>query len=167
MAITVSFKVAPDSCGKITSCFIKVRVILFFVQVLALTKSLLLVYQLNPTTRYLLTVGTGSHQWVPVIPFVKQVNIHVYSTEVKHLSLMTIIKHLHARVYWPFEGGVFLWIFFSYLCFMSVFVICYLVLSLRPCGRLLGVAGLLALLCVVLSLYRVFASKKNLDKPPK
>ena len=136
---------APESCGKITSCFIKVRVILFFVQVLAFTKSLLLVYQLNPTTRYILTVGTGSaHQWVPVIPFVKQINIHVYSTEVKHLSLMTIIKHLHARVYWPFEGRVsfvdifFLFVFHVSLCYMLSCLFLATLWSPSWCGWPLG-----------------------------
>ena len=44
-----------------------------------------------------------------------------------------------------------LWIFFSYLCFMLVFVICYHVCSLWPCGRLLSLAGLLALLSVEFS----------------
>ena len=48
-------------------------------------------------TRYSLTIGTSStHQWVQAIPgqiiLVKQVNIHVYSIEVRYLSFMPIVK---------------------------------------------------------------------------
>ena len=47
-------KMTPYLCRKITLCFVKVRVILFFVQVLAFTKMLilLLVYQQISMTRY-------------------------------------------------------------------------------------------------------------------
>ena len=41
------FKVAQDLCGKITWCFIKVRAILIFIQVLAFTEILLLVSHLT------------------------------------------------------------------------------------------------------------------------
>ena len=38
------------------------------------------------------------------IILVKQVNIHVYSIGVRHLSLMSIVNPLHVRVYWLFQG---------------------------------------------------------------
>ena len=52
------------------------------------------------------------------IILVKQVNIHVYSNEVRYLSLMLIVNSLHARVYWPFQGGASFVDPFCYLCFM-------------------------------------------------
>ena len=70
--------------------FIKVSYLNFFVQALAFTKSLLLVYQQISTTWYILTVGTSStHQWVRVIPglliMVNQLNTYAYSIEVRYL----------------------------------------------------------------------------------
>ena len=92
----------------------------FFVQVLAFTKKLLVCQQIS-ITRYILTAKTRSpHQWVRAIPgqiiLFKQVNIHVYSIEVKYLSLMSIDNPLHARVYWPFQGGAY---FQSHNIFLS------------------------------------------------
>ena len=67
------------------------------VQVLAFTESLLV---LLPDL--CLTVGTSSiHQWFRAIPvqiiLVKQVNIPVYSIEIRNLSLMPLVNPLHAR----------------------------------------------------------------------
>ena len=55
------------------------------------------------------------------IILVKQVNIHMYSFEVRYLSLMPIVNPLHARVYWPFQVGASLVDLFGYLGFMLVF----------------------------------------------
>ena len=35
----------------------------------------------------------------------KKLNTYVYSIEVRYLLLVSIVNFLHARVYWPFEGG--------------------------------------------------------------
>ena len=91
---------AEDLCGRITLCFIKVRVILFFTSIGVHKR--LLVYQQISITRYILTVGTSStHQLVRVIPgqliMVKQVNIHMYSIEVKYLLLVHIAKKSRKR----------------------------------------------------------------------
>ena len=48
-------------------------------------------------TRYI----SGLVHTIPVV------NIHVHSIEVRYLSLMAIVNPLHARVYWPFQGGAF------------------------------------------------------------
>ena len=50
-------------------------------------------------TRY---ISGQAHQWVRAISVV---NIPVHSNEVRYLSLMAIVNPLHARVYWPFQGG--------------------------------------------------------------
>ena len=87
------------------------------------------------------------------IILVKQANIHVYSIEVRYLSLMSIVSPLHARVYWPFQGDVsFVDLFFLLIyVFMFVSVIlpsCLLLAALWSsswCGWPLG-----SLLCGVL-----------------
>ena len=70
--------------------FLKLELSYFFVQALAFTKSLLLVYQQISLTWYVLIVGTSStHQLVRVIPgqliMVKQLKIYVYSIKVRYL----------------------------------------------------------------------------------
>ena len=90
--------------------FIKVRVILIFCTSTGVPK--------KPSPRLLINlcslinfVGTWSaHQWVRVIPsqifMVKQVNIYVYSIEVRYMLLMYIANSLHARVYWLFDADL-------------------------------------------------------------
>ena len=55
------------------------------------------------------------------IILVKQVNIHVYSVEVRYVSLMSIVNPLHARAYWPFQDSTSFADPVCYLCFMLVF----------------------------------------------
>ena len=46
----------------------------------------------------------------------------MYSIEAGNLSLMSIVNSLHARVYWPFQGGASFADYYGYLCFVLVFV---------------------------------------------
>ena len=46
----------------------------------------------------------------------------MYSIEARYLSRMSIVNPLHARVYWPFQGGASFADYFCYLCFVLVFV---------------------------------------------
>ena len=57
------------------------------------------------------------------IILVKQVNIPVYSIEVRTLSLMHIVNPLHARVHWPFQGDASL---------VDPFVICFTLVFVMP-----------------------------------
>ena len=73
--------------------FIKVRVILIFVQVLAFTKSLLVYQQISMTDQICFdhfNPSMGSRDTGQII-LVKQVDIYVYSIEVRYLSIMAII----------------------------------------------------------------------------
>ena len=83
----------------------------------------------------------------------KQVSIHVYSIEVRYFTFIYIVNPLHGRVYRPFQGDAFV-DHFLLIVFHVMFLLCCLVCSLRLCGRLLGGAGFLVLLCVACS--RVF-----------
>ena len=58
-------------------------------------------------------------------------NIHAYSIEVRYLSVMPIGNPLHARVYWPFQGGAsFVFMFHVSLCYAILSVLCGLVVGI-------------------------------------
>ena len=73
-------------CGKITLCFIKVRIILIVCTNIDVHKKPSHLQKKNSMTRYILTVETHSiYLWIRAIPgqiiLVKQISIHVYSIE--------------------------------------------------------------------------------------
>ena len=66
------------------------------------------------------------------IILIKPVNNHVYTIEVRYLSLLSIVNPLHARIYWPFQSSASFVDPFCYLCFMLVFAMpsCLLLVAL-------------------------------------
>ena len=139
---------AQDFCGKITLCLIKVRVILIFCTSIGIHKKHCPRLSTNIYDQVNFNRRTSSvHHIIPgQIILDKQVNIHVYSIEVRYLSLMSIITNvtLCTREFTGLSKTVLLlWIIFVILVSCNL---CDAVLSV-PCG--LVVPDLLALLCVV------------------
>ena len=93
--ITVGLKVAPGSCGKTTLGFYKSKSYLIFCTSIGVHK--------KPSPRLSTNlydqVCFSCRDQIMQIILEKQVNIHVYSIEIRYLPLMSIVNPLHARVY--------------------------------------------------------------------